>query len=119
MANGLFAANNTATNAFMFLMMNVAYYATGVVGLGTVIVSTIITASRMWDGVTDPFVGMWIDRTDGKFGKFRPFMVLGYSVMTIITLLIFFTNHLVPEALRLPYFILLYLIYIIGSLVLH
>lgn len=32
-----FAANNTATNAFMFLMMNVAYYATGVVGLGTVI----------------------------------------------------------------------------------
>ena len=109
-----FAANNTATNAFMFLMMNVAYFATGVVGLGTVIVSTIITASRMWDGVTDPFVGMWIDRTDGKFGKFRPFLVLGYLIMTIITLLMFFTNHLVPEAFRLPYFILLYLIYIIG-----
>ena len=109
-----FAANNTATNAFMFLMMNVAYYATGVVGLGTVIVSTVVTGSRMFDGITDPIVGMWIDRTDGKFGKFRPFMIGGWLLMSVITLLMFFTNHLVPETMRLPYFILLYAIYMLG-----
>lgn len=110
----LFAMNNTATNAFMFLMMYVSYYATGIVGLGTVIVSTLITGSRIWDGITDPVIGLWIDKTDGKFGKFRPFMVAGYVVMTIITSLMFFTNHLVPENFRLIYFVLLYLIYIVG-----
>ena len=109
-----FAANNTATNAFMFLMMNVSYYATGIAGLGTVLVSWIITGSRVFDGFTDPIVGMWMDRTDGKFGKFRPFMLGGYLTMTIVTLLIFFTIHQVPEAFRLPYFLILYILYIIG-----
>ncbi len=95
-------------------MMNVAYFATGVVGLGTVVVSTIITGSRMFDGLTDPVIGLWIDKTDGKYGKFRPFMLAGYLTMTTVVLLTFFTNHLVPDAMRMPYFILLYLIYIIG-----
>ncbi len=110
----LFAGNNTATNAFMFLMMNVAYFATGVVGLGTVIVSTLITGSRIFDGITDPIIGLWIDKTDGKFGKFRPFMLMGYVVMTISTGLMFFTNQHVPEGMRLIYFVVLYVIYIIG-----
>lgn len=111
---GAFALNNTATNIFLYLMMFVSYYATGVVGLGTVIVSTLITMSRMWDGITDPIIGLWIDKTDGKMGKFRPFMIMGWVVMTIITLLMFFTTHLVPENMRLIYFIILYLVYIVG-----
>lgn len=111
---GFFAANNTATNAYMFLMMNVAYFATGIVGLGTVLVSTIITGSRMFDGFTDPVIGLWIDKTNGKFGKFRPFIVGGYLLMTAVILLMFFTNQRVPEMIRLPYFILLYALYIIG-----
>ncbi|GEK89491.1 Na+/melibiose symporter [Alkalibacterium putridalgicola] len=111
---GFFAANNTATNAYMFLMMNVAYFATGVVGLGTVLVSTIITGSRIFDGITDPIIGMWIDKTNGKFGKFRPFMVGGYLLMTAVMLLLFFTNQLVPDSLKMPYFIVLYALYIIG-----
>lgn len=109
-----FAANNTATNAFMFLMMNVAYFATGVVGLGTVIVSTLITGTRIFDGITDPIIGLWIDKTDGKYGKFRPFMLMGYVIMSISTGLMFFTNQHVPENMRLIYFIVLYVIYIIG-----
>ena len=111
---GAFALNNTATNIFLYLMLFVSYYATGVVGLGTVIVSTLITMSRMWDGITDPIIGLWIDKTDGKMGKFRPFMIMGWVVMTIITLLMFFTTHLVPENMRLIYFIILYLVYIVG-----
>lgn len=111
---GFFAANNTATNIFMFLMMNVAYFATGPIGLGTVVVSTLITGSRIFDGITDPIIGLWIDKTDGKYGKFRPFMVLGYVVMTVAVLLIFFTNQHAPESLRLIYFVLLYMLYIIG-----
>lgn len=111
---GFFAANNTATNVMFFLMMNVAYFATGVVGLGTVLVSTVITGSRMFDGITDPIIGLWIDKTDGKYGKFRPFMLGGFLTMAVVIGLLFFTNHLVPENLRLAYFILLYVVYIIG-----
>ena len=72
---GAFALNNSATNIFMFLMMYVSYYATGVVGLGTVIVSTLITMSRIWDGITDPIIGLWIifgtPRQNGFRGESR------------------------------------------------
>jgi len=109
-----FAANNSATNVFLFLMMYVAYYASGIVGLGTVLVSNVIAGSRFFDGITDPIIGLLIDKTDGKFGKFRLFMIVGYSIMSISVLTMFFTTHLVPEAFSLIYWALLYVIYIIG-----
>lgn len=47
-----FSLNNCATNAYMFLMMYISYYATGIAGLGVAVVGVISTASRLWDGVT-------------------------------------------------------------------
>ncbi|SJZ85974.1 MFS transporter [Garciella nitratireducens] len=109
-----FSTNNTATNIYLFLMMYVSYFAAGILGLGTVIVSTIITASRIFDGITDPIIGLWIDKTNGKFGKFRPFMILGNTIMAIDVLLMYFTTPLFPQNMRLIYWSLLYMIYIIG-----
>jgi len=63
---GFFALNNTATNLYMFLFFFIAYYATGVAGLLVVAVSTVITFSRIWDGVTDPIIGYLIDKTRSK-----------------------------------------------------
>lgn len=111
---GFFALNNTATNLYLFMFGFISYYATGIAGLLVMVVSTIITAMRFWDGVTDPIIGFIIDKTDTKFGKFRPFMILGNVVLAITTLIIFKTTHLIPEGFRLIYFILIYAIYIIG-----
>jgi Na+/melibiose symporter-like transporter len=98
----------------MFAFMFIAYYATGVAGLVVVAVSTVLTFMRVWDGFTDPIIGFIIDRTKTKFGKFRPFMILGNVILAILTLVIFRTTHLVPEGLRFIYFVLMYGIYIIG-----
>ena len=110
----LFSLNNCATNTYMFLMMYVSYYATGVAGLGVAIIGIIGTVSRLWDGITDPFVGMFIDKTNGKFGKFRPCMVIGQVIMAGSTLLMYTTVHRVPQSFRLIYYILVYAVYIIG-----
>ena len=109
-----FAMNNSATNAYMFLMTFISYYATGIAGLGVAIIGIISTAIRLWDGVTDPIVGFFIDRTNGKFGKFRPFMVLGNIILAVMSLVIYSTVHLVPQNFRLIYYILMYALYIIG-----
>jgi len=105
---------SVAHNAFMFLMGLVSYYAAGPVGLGTVIASYVITGTRIFDGITDPIVAVVFDKTNGKFGKIRLFIVIAWSLMSAATLLMFFTNHLVPEGFRLVYFIVLYMVYIIG-----
>ena len=111
---GLFALNNTATNFYMFAMMFVSYYATGVAGLSVVIVSTILTLMRVFDGITDPIIGFVIDKTESKFGKFRPMMVLGNIILCGSVLIIFNVTHLLPQAFQLIFFIAIYAIYIIG-----
>lgn len=110
----LFALNNTATNLYMWGMMYLANYATGIAGLMVTVVGFILTAMRIFDGITDPVVGFLIDKTDGKFGKFRPYMVIGNIILGIMTFVIYKTVHLVPENFRLIYFVLCYAVYIIG-----
>ena len=111
---GFFVLNNTATNFYMVLMNYVNYYAVGIAGLLTGVVGIVLTSMRIFDGITDPIIGYIIDKTNGKFGKFRPFMILGNAILAVSTLLIYETTHLVPQSFRLIYFILLYAIYIIG-----
>jgi len=58
--------------AFMML------YLTDYVGLSMGIVSTLIAASKIFDGVSDFFFGRLIDKTNSKMGKARPWMLWAY-----------------------------------------
>jgi Na+/melibiose symporter-like transporter len=111
---GFFALNNTATNLYMFAMMFISYYATGIAGVAVVVISTILTAMRLFDGITDPIIGYIIDKTDSKFGKFRPYIILGNVILLISVLLMFNVTHHIPEPFLLPFFIVIYAIHIIG-----
>ncbi|RBW70039.1 MFS transporter [Bacillus taeanensis] len=111
---GFFALNNTATNLYMFAMMFISYYATGIAGVAVVVISAILTGARIFDGVTDPIIGYVIDKTNTKFGKFRPFMILGNIILLISVLLMFNVTHLVPESYRLPFIIAIYIVHIVG-----
>ncbi|AQQ54623.1 MFS transporter [Planococcus lenghuensis] len=111
---GFFALNNTATNLYMFILAFVTYYATGVAGLTVVVVSMILTFMRVFDGITDPIIGFVIDKTESKFGKFRPLMVMGNIILAGSILVMYNFTHLLPESLQLVFFIAIYGIYIIG-----
>lgn len=110
----LFSLNNTSTNLYLAMMGYVSYYANGIAGIGVVVISMILTGMRLFDGITDPIIGYIIDKTNGRFGKFRPFMIIGYVLLALSSLTLYYTTHLVPECFRIPYFILVYSIYIIG-----
>ena len=72
----MYALNNTSTNTYMMVVGYISYFLIGIVGLASVLAGSIVTIMRIWDGVTDPFVGMMVDKTNGKFGKNRPFLSL-------------------------------------------
>ncbi len=109
-----FALNNTATNLFMMLMGYVSFYATGVAGLAVMLISSLLTSMRMFDAVTDPIIGFVIDKTNTKFGKFRPAIIIGYVIMSISVLALYNFTHVVPENIRLAFFIATYAMYILG-----
>ncbi|MBO5070587.1 MAG: MFS transporter [Roseburia sp.] len=114
----LFPMNNGATNVYYILTMNfIAYYANGVLGLALMFATTMVTVMRLFDAVTDPIIGALIDRTSTKFGKFRPYMVLGNVIMIVSSLLLYFGARIVPDGmmwLRYVCFVLFYALYVIG-----
>lgn len=123
---GGFALNNTATNLYLVLMGYVSIYLGGFVGMATILASSFSTIMRLWDGVTDPFIGFLVDKTTTKFGKNRPFMVIGNVILLITSFIMFHVTHLLGGAdtdlsanpgtalLRSVFFIIVSMLYYIG-----
>lgn len=109
-----FSLNNVATNMYMWEMTFISYFMTGMIGVGVVLASSLVTSMRIWDGITDPFIGYVVDKTNGKFGKNRPFIVMGQIIMMIMSALMFFVTPKAPKAFRFVLFIIFYAIYIVG-----
>ena len=114
----LFPMNNGATNVYFVLILSyIATFGNKVLGLAMVFASFMVTGMRVFDAITDPIIGAVMDKTDGKFGKFRPFMVLGNLVMAVSVIALYILTPLIPETmmwLRYTAFILLYAIWVLG-----
>ena len=114
----LFPMNNGATNVYFVLILSyIATFGNKVLGLAMVFASFMVTGMRVFDAITDPIIGAIMDKTDGKFGKFRPFMVIGNVVMAVSVIALYMLTPLVPESmlwLRYTLFILLYAVWVIG-----
>lgn len=114
----LFPFNNGATNVYYILTITyIAYYGNGVLGLTLMFATTMVTAMRLFDAFTDPIIGALIDKTNGRFGKFRPYMVLGNGIMAISAFLMYFGTRLIPESsmwLRYTAYVVVYALYVIG-----
>jgi len=111
---GLFVLNNTATNIGLVMMLFYAFYTQNVLGLAAAVVGLIATLMRIFDGITDPIIGFLIDRTDGRFGKFRPYMLIGNVILFITVVMLFRTDAEKPTTFKYVYTAGLYAIYIIG-----
>ena len=114
----LFPLNNGATNVYYVLVLSyIATFGSNVLSLGLMFASVMVTAMRLCDAVTDPVIGALMDRTNGKFGKFLPFMVIGNATMAISILLLYLATPLIPASamwLRYILFIALYFVWVIG-----
>jgi Na+/melibiose symporter-like transporter len=112
---GFFALNNTAVNLYYMMILYISYWAAGVIGLTVAVVSGILLAMSVFDTITDPLIGWFIDRTNGRLGKFRPFMIGGNLLMAVGILLMYATHYLPVGTFALgALFIICYFIYIVG-----
>ena len=114
----LFPMNNGATNVYFVLILSyIANFGNAVLGLAMLFASFMVTGMRVFDAITDPIIGALMDKTNTKFGKFRPFMVIGNGIMAISVLLLYVFTPMVPETmlwLRYTLFILFYAVWVIG-----
>ena len=114
----LFPLNNGATNVYFVLILSyVATFSNTVLSIATLFATTMITVMRVFDAITDPIIGALMDRTDGKFGKFRPFMVIGNIIMAVSAIALYIFTPFIPTSLqwlRYVMFVFLYAVWVIG-----
>ena len=93
----LFPLNNGATNVYYVLVLSyIATFGSKVLALSMLFASVMVTGMRLFDAITDPIIGALMDRTNGKFGKFRPFMVIGNLIMAASVLALYCLTPLIP-----------------------
>lgn len=114
----LFPLNNGATNVYYVLVLSyIATFGSNVLTLGVMFASIMVTAMRLCDAITDPIIGALMDRTNGKFGKFRPFMLIGNIIMAVAILTLYIVTPFISQDmlwLRYVAFVGLYFVWVIG-----
>jgi GPH family glycoside/pentoside/hexuronide:cation symporter len=90
-----YAVGDTASNLFFqTFMLFLMYFYTDVFGLPAAAVGTMFLVTRIWDAVNDPIMGMIADRTNSRWGKFRPYLLWGAIPFGIMGVLTFTTPNL-------------------------
>lgn len=114
----LFPLNNGATNVYYVLILSyIATFGSNVLTIGAIFASVMVTGMRVFDAITDPIIGALMDRTNGRFGKFRPFMVIGNLIMAAATIVLYILTPRIPgdmQWLRYVAFVVLYAVWVIG-----
>ena len=70
------------------------YFYTDVFGLASAVLATMMGMTRTWDSINDPLLGIIADRTESRWGKFRPYLLFGAISFAIIGVLMFTTPNL-------------------------
>ncbi len=74
----------------MFLM----YFYTDTFGISAATVGTMFLVTRIWDTFNDPIMGMITDRTNTKYGKFRPWILWMIIPYVVTGVALFYTPNL-------------------------
>ena len=87
------------------------FYSEGL-GLSLITVGTIFTIARVWDVITDPIMGIMIDKFDTRWGRRRHWIAISIPILVLSVWMVFIPD---PEAVTGSYLlfwlILLYLGY--------
>lgn len=106
---------SAASNVFNMLNMSFfLVFSTEALGLNIAVMGIVMTVMRIFDGITDPVIGLIIDRTETRFGKFRPFLVIGSFIMLAASFMIYLFSFDIPQTYRMVWVVLWYAVWVIG-----
>jgi len=73
-----YALGDTASN-FFFQVFGIflLFYYTDIFGLAPAAVGMMFLVTKIIDAVSDPLIGLIADRTNSRWGKFRPYILFG------------------------------------------
>lgn len=88
----------------------VMYYYQDILGISAAFVGTILMIARVFDAINDPFMGILVAKTNTKWGRFRPWVLLG-TVLNAIVLVYMFNVPSLSGSSLMTYFSVIYILW--------
>lgn len=91
-----YALGDAAAGGITWKIMSIAFplFFTNVFGLTFADTAALMLLARLFDVVTDPLMGSIADRTQSRWGTYRPWIIFGAIPFGLIFALLFFTPEL-------------------------
>jgi glycoside/pentoside/hexuronide:cation symporter, GPH family len=90
---GYSCADSAANFVFMTMVLFQLNFYTDVFGLSAAAAAAVLLWPRLWDAVADPIVGILADRTNSRWGKFRPWILFTSVPWFVVMILAYTTPH--------------------------
>lgn len=74
---------------YAFVQLYIMFFFTDLLRIPAQSVTVIVVIASLWDAVNDPIMGVIADRTNTKFGKFKPYLLIGPGLIAVTTVLCF------------------------------
>jgi GPH family glycoside/pentoside/hexuronide:cation symporter len=89
-----YGLGDTASNLYFQMFVNfLLFFYTDIFGIPAAAAGTMLMVSRFWDAANDPIMGVIADRTNSKWGKFRPYLVWTSVPLAVVGVLTFITPN--------------------------
>ncbi len=115
---GYSLGDSAANFIFQTVMMFLMFFYTDILGISAAVAGTIFLATRIFDAFNDPMMGAIADRTNTRWGKFRPWVLITAVPFGVIGILMFTAPNLSPTGKIIYAFItynLMMIIYTINN----
>ena len=89
-------------------------YCTNVIGVSAAIIGTLLMIAKVFDGITDIFMGRIIDRTNSKMGKSRFWYLISCAPLGICMFLLFNVPGRMGEGAKYAWIFIFYLLISAG-----
>ena len=97
-----YALGDAAAGGITWKVMSIAFplFFTNVFGLTVADTAMLMLIARMFDVVTDPVMGSLADRTQSRWGTYRPWLIFGAVPLGLIFALLLYTPEFGPVGKR-------------------